>query len=42
MSLQDLRWKQRFNNYVKAFLKLEEAVLKIKVEYQIKDDGTIK
>jgi nucleotidyltransferase substrate binding protein (TIGR01987 family) len=41
MSLQDLRWKQRFNNYVKAFLKLEEAVLKIKVEYQIKDDGTI-
>ncbi len=41
MSLQDLRWKQCFNNYVKAFLKLEEAILKIKVEYQIKTDGSI-
>jgi len=41
MSIQDIRWQQRFSNYVKAFLKLEQAVLKIKEEYQIKDDGTI-
>jgi len=41
MSTQDIRWQQRFSNYVKAFLKLEEAVLKIKEEYQIEKDGTI-
>lgn len=41
MSSQDVRWKQRFNNFLKAFFKLEEAVLKIKVEYQINEDGTI-
>ena len=41
MSSQDIRWKQRFNNFLKAFFKLEEAVLKIKVEYQINEDGTI-
>jgi len=41
MSTQDIRWQQRFSNYVKAFLKLEEAVLKIKEEYKIKENGTI-
>jgi nucleotidyltransferase substrate binding protein (TIGR01987 family) len=41
MSTQDIRWQQRFSNYVKAFLKLEEAVLKIKKKYQIQEDGTI-
>ncbi|MBD3749097.1 MAG: nucleotidyltransferase substrate binding protein [Sphingobacteriales bacterium] len=41
MSTQDIRWQQRFSNYVKAFLKLEQAVLKIKEEYQIEEDGTI-
>lgn len=41
MSAQDIRWQQRFSNYVKAFLKLEQAVMKINEEYQIEDDGTI-
>jgi nucleotidyltransferase substrate binding protein (TIGR01987 family) len=41
MSTQDIRWQQRFSNYVKAFSKLEEAIEKIKDEYQIEADGTI-
>jgi nucleotidyltransferase substrate binding protein (TIGR01987 family) len=41
MSTQDIRWQQRFSNYVKAFFKLEEAVKKINEEYQIEEDGTI-
>lgn len=41
MNTQDIRWQQRFSNYVKAYLKLEEAVSKIKEEYQIEEDGTI-
>lgn len=41
MSTQDIRWQQRFGNYVKAYLKLEEAVCKIQEKYQIKEDGTI-
>ena len=41
MSTQELRWQQRFSNYVKAFLKLEQAVLKITEDYQIKENGTI-
>jgi nucleotidyltransferase substrate binding protein (TIGR01987 family) len=41
MSTQDIRWQQRFSNYVKAFLKLEEAVLKIKEEFNIDENGTI-
>jgi len=41
MSTQELRWQQRFSNYVKAFLKLEQAVLKITEEYQIRENGTI-
>ena len=41
MNTQDIRWQQRFSNFVKAYLKLEEAVYKIKEEYQIEEDGTI-
>lgn len=41
MSTQDIRWLQRFSNYLKAFLKLEEAVVKIKEEYPMKEDGSI-
>jgi len=41
MSTQDIRWLQRFSNYEKALLKLEQAVQKINEEYQIEDDGSI-
>lgn len=41
MSTPDIRWLQRFSNYIKAFLKLEQAVVKIKEEYPMKEDGTI-
>jgi nucleotidyltransferase substrate binding protein (TIGR01987 family) len=41
MNTQDIRWQQRFSNYVKAFMKLELAVQKINEEYQISEDGTI-
>lgn len=37
----DIRWEQRFSNYVKAFYKLDEAVTRIKKDYTIEDDGTI-
>ena len=29
MSVQDIRWQQRFSSYVKAYTKLEEAVQKM-------------
>lgn len=41
MSTEDIRWHQRFSNFNKAFLKLEEAVNKIKNEYKIDEDGNI-
>lgn len=41
MSTLDIRWKQRFSNYVKAFQKLEEAVQKVKNEFQITDENAI-
>lgn len=41
MSTLDIRWKQRFSNYVKAFQKLEEAVQKVKTEFQITDANAI-
>ena len=41
MSTQDIRWQQRFSNYIRAFSKLEQAVLKIKEEYPVEEDGTI-
>jgi len=41
MTNQEVRWVQRFNNYKKAFLKFEKAILKITEEYTIRADGTI-
>ncbi|MCS6824908.1 MAG: nucleotidyltransferase substrate binding protein [Cytophagaceae bacterium] len=41
MNTQDIRWQQRFSNYAKAFVKLEEAVLKILKDYPVREDGTI-
>lgn len=41
MSKEDIRWEQRFSNYVKAFNKLDQAVTKIKTDFEIEDDGTI-
>jgi nucleotidyltransferase substrate binding protein (TIGR01987 family) len=41
MSKEDIRWEQRFSNYVKAFSKLDQAVTKIKEDFEIEDDGTI-
>ena len=41
MSKEDIRWEQRFSNYVKAFSKLDQAVTKIKTDFEIEDDGTI-
>ena len=41
MSDQDIRWQQRFSNFVKAYSKLDQAVQKIQEEYPIKEDGTI-
>lgn len=38
---QDIRWEQRFSNYVKAFNKLDQAVTKIKEDYAIDEDGNI-
>ncbi|GAL00501.1 hypothetical protein JCM19314_2109 [Nonlabens ulvanivorans] len=39
MSNQDIRWEQRFSNYVKAFDKLDQAVHKVKTDYEIQADG---
>jgi len=41
MSDLDIRWKQRFSNYIKALQKLEEAVLIIKNNFTISKDGKI-
>ena len=41
MSDQDIRWQQRFSNFVKAYSKLDQAVQKIQEKYPIKEDGTI-
>lgn len=41
MSAPDIRWQQRFSNYNKAFIKLEEAVKRITEDYKIDKDGTI-
>ncbi len=35
MNQQDIRWKQRFHNYIKAFSKLEEAIQNIKEKYSL-------
>jgi nucleotidyltransferase substrate binding protein (TIGR01987 family) len=41
MSNEDIRWQQRFSNYLKAFSKLDEAIQKLNGEYAIQEDGTI-
>lgn len=41
MSTLDIRWEQRFSNYNKALLKLENAVIKVRDEYKIDEDGEI-
>lgn len=41
MSIQDIRWEQRFSNYNKALQKLQEAVVKIKEVYKIDEHGVI-
>lgn len=41
MNTEDIRWQQRFSNYNKAFLKLEEAVVKIKNDYTLDEQGAI-
>ncbi|HRK26382.1 MAG TPA: nucleotidyltransferase substrate binding protein [Chitinophagales bacterium] len=41
MSTQDIRWKQRFSNYTKALLKLEQAVVKVKEDYALDENGKI-
>ncbi|MEB2783263.1 hypothetical protein [Algoriphagus persicinus] len=33
MGNQDIRWKQRFANYERAFRKLEQAVIRMKADY---------
>lgn len=41
MTDKDIRWIQRFSNYVKAFKKLEQAVAKVKSDYELDDEGNI-
>lgn len=41
MSSEDIRWEQRFSNYVKAFDKLHQAVTKIKEDFEVDADGNI-
>lgn len=38
---RDIRWEQRFSNYVKAFTKLNQAVTKIKEDNKIGAAGSI-
>ena len=41
MENQDIRWKQRFANFEKAFKTLKKAVLEIKNPSDIEKEGTI-
>lgn len=41
MNPEPARWQDRFSNYKKALLKLEEAVIKINNDYPIDDRGTL-
>lgn len=38
---KDIRWEQRFSNYVRAFHKLNEAVVKINKDYGIDEHGNL-
>jgi hypothetical protein len=39
--MEDIRWKQRFDNFNSAFSRLEEAVLLIKNPSNLEKEGTI-
>jgi len=41
MRTPDTRWEQRFNNYNKAFSKLDEAVKRISLDFEMDINGTI-
>lgn len=41
MSAEDIRWEQRFSNYIKALDKLTQAVETIEKEYPADADGNI-
>jgi nucleotidyltransferase substrate binding protein (TIGR01987 family) len=41
MNEQDIRWEQRFSNYLKALTKLDQAVSKIKKDYPSNENGDI-
>ncbi|MCF8413251.1 MAG: nucleotidyltransferase substrate binding protein [Melioribacteraceae bacterium] len=41
MSEQDIRWKQRFKNYSKAFENLKNAVLEVTNPTDLEKEGTI-
>jgi len=41
MNEQDIRWEQRFGNYLKALRKLDQAVSKIREDYPLDEDGNI-
>ena len=41
MEEQDIRWEQRFGNYLKALNKLDQAVTKIKKDYPFDEEGNI-
>ncbi|WP_157209199.1 nucleotidyltransferase substrate binding protein [Mariniflexile maritimum] len=38
---EDIRWEQRFSNYIKALDKLDQAVIKIVNDYEIDEEGNI-
>jgi nucleotidyltransferase substrate binding protein (TIGR01987 family) len=41
MSNEDIRWQQQFNNYKRAFDKLNEAVQKVDADFSLHIEGTI-
>lgn len=41
MGQADIRWKQRFSNYKKAFAKLDEAVRRVQTDYPPNEQGNI-
>jgi len=41
MQKEDIRWKQRFENYQKALYKLNQAVQKIAVDFKADEAGNI-
>lgn len=41
MEEKDIRWEQRFNNYIRALSKLERAVRTVQKEYPLDSSGNI-